>query len=57
MFDFDVVTGPGDLAKPARAAARRDQVPPAAAVPPATTSAKPKADAAVDDAIARRGFE
>ena len=28
MFDFDVVTGPGDLAKPARPDPRRNQEPP-----------------------------
>lgn len=31
MFDFDVVTGPGNRAKPAQSDARRQPVPPAAA--------------------------
>jgi len=57
MFDFDVVTGPSDRAKPARPEARRQQMPaPGAAVPPTAMSGDRK-DAAVADAADPRPFE
>jgi hypothetical protein len=49
MFDFDVVTGPGDLAKPVRPDARRKQeLPPEAAAPKIGTSAEMKLKSAGD---------
>jgi hypothetical protein len=47
MFDFDVVTGPGDLAKPVRPDARRKQdVPHGAAAPQIVTSEEMKRQSA-----------
>jgi len=49
MFDFDVVTGPGDLAKPVRPDARRkQQVPHGAAAPQIVTSEEMKRKSAGD---------
>jgi hypothetical protein len=43
MFDFDVVTGPGDLAEPVRPGVRRKQdSPPGAAAPKIVTSEEMK---------------
>jgi len=56
MFDFDVVTGPGDRAKPAPPQTRRQQPPSGAAVPPTAMSGDRK-DAAVADAADPRPFE
>lgn len=57
MFDFDVVTGPGDRAKPARPEARRRQMPaPGAAVPPAAMAGDPK-DSGVGDTTDPPPFE
>jgi hypothetical protein len=49
MFDFDVVTGPGDLAKPMRPDARRKQeLPQGAAAPQMATSEEMKRKSAGD---------
>jgi hypothetical protein len=56
MFDFDVVSGPSDRAKPAPPEARRQQPPSDAAVPPTAMSGDGK-DAAVADAADPPGLE
>ena len=49
MFDFDVVTGPGDLAKPVRPDARRKQdLPPGAVAPQIVISEEMKRPSAGD---------
>jgi hypothetical protein len=56
MFDFDVVTGPGDRAKPTQSDARRKPAPPSAAAPPAAMSGEPEKDASVET-VDRAPFE